>query len=163
TAEPDPDVDARPIGFKSKPGEPERSRPSDLCEDGARTKAYFKRFQVKYKRRRDGGVDIPHSDQRFAGFKKDEMQLDAEVHRKYIFGGHVTPYMRRQVEPDGMEDMYEKVHAAIRTDPTAGKERKRFNLKKLTYEERKARLIEQLNALNACAGADDFDEDEDDE
>ncbi|URD80563.1 60S ribosomal protein [Musa troglodytarum] len=102
-----------------------------------------------------GGVDIPHSDQRFAGFKKDEMQLDAEA--------YFSEYIRRQVEPDGMEDMYEKVHAAIRTDPTAGKERKRFNLKKLTYEERKARLIEQLNALNACAGADDFDEDEDDE
>lgn len=38
----------------------------------------------------------------------------------------------------------------------------RFNLKKLTYEERKARLIERLNALNSAAGAED-EEDEDDE
>jgi hypothetical protein len=42
----------------------------------------------------DGGLDIPHSDKRFAGFKKDEKQLDAEVHRKYIYGGHVADYMR---------------------------------------------------------------------
>ncbi|KAK8913701.1 60S ribosomal protein L5 [Platanthera zijinensis] len=42
----------------------------------------------------DGGLDIPHSDKRFAGFKKDDKQLDAEVHRKYIFGGHVADYMR---------------------------------------------------------------------
>jgi len=42
----------------------------------------------------DGGLDIPHSDKRFAGFKKDEKQLDAEVHRKYIYGGHVAEYMR---------------------------------------------------------------------
>lgn len=42
----------------------------------------------------DGGLDIPHSDKRFAGFKKDEKQLDAEIHRKYIYGGHVADYMR---------------------------------------------------------------------
>lgn len=35
----------------------------------------------------------------------------------------------------------------------------RFNLKKLTYEERKAKLIERLNALNSAAD----DEDDDDE
>jgi len=42
----------------------------------------------------DGGLDIPHSEKRFAGFKKDDKQLDAEVHRKYIFSGHVASYMR---------------------------------------------------------------------
>nr|XP_010927913.1 60S ribosomal protein L5 [Elaeis guineensis] len=135
----------------------------------------------------DGGLDIPHSDKRFAGFKKDEKQLDAEVHRNYILGGHVASYMRtmmedepekyqahfseyikRGIEPDSMEEMYKKVHAAIRADPIAikstkepPKEHKRFNLKKLTYEERKARLIERLNALNASAGTEDDDEDDD--
>lgn len=39
----------------------------------------------------------------------------------------------------------------------------RFNLKKLTYDERRARLIERLNALNAAAGNDEDDDDEDDE
>lgn len=42
----------------------------------------------------DGGIDIPHSEKRFAGFDKDGKQLDAEVHRKYIYGGHVAAYMR---------------------------------------------------------------------
>ncbi|XP_010930276.1 large ribosomal subunit protein uL18 [Elaeis guineensis] len=136
----------------------------------------------------DGGLDIPHSDKRFAGFSKDDKQLDAEVHRKYIFGGHVASYMRmlmedepekyqthfseyikRGIEPDDMEGLYKKVHAAIRADPTMvksakepPKEHKRYNLRKLTYEERKAKLIDRLNALNARA-QDDADEDEDDD
>lgn len=42
----------------------------------------------------DGGLDIPHSDKRFAGFDKEKKELDAEVHRKYIFGGHVSAYMK---------------------------------------------------------------------
>ncbi|KAG5560998.1 hypothetical protein RHGRI_004128 [Rhododendron griersonianum] len=136
----------------------------------------------------DGGLDIPHSEKRFAGFAKDSKQLDADLHRKYLYGGHVAAYMRtlmedepekyqthfseyvkRGIEPDGIEEMYKKVHAAIRADPTQKKsekqppeEHKRYNLKKLTYEERKASLIQRLNALNAAAGADDdADEDED--
>lgn len=39
---------------------------------------------------------------------------------------------------------------------------RRYNLKKLTYDERKASLVQRLNALNSSAGA-DVDEDEDDE
>ncbi|XP_058101894.1 large ribosomal subunit protein uL18-like isoform X2 [Magnolia sinica] len=134
----------------------------------------------------DGGLDIPHSDRRFAGFKKDDKQLDAEVHRKYIFGSHVAAYMRtlmedepekyqshfseyikRGIEPNGIEELYKKVHDAIRADPTPlksekapPKEHKRYNLKKLTYEERKAKLIERLNVLNAAGRDDDDDEDE---
>ncbi|KAJ6846047.1 60S ribosomal protein L5-like [Iris pallida] len=136
----------------------------------------------------DGGLDIPHSDKRFAGFRKDDKQLDAEVHRKYIFGGHVASYMRammedepekyqahfseylkRGIDADNVEELYQKVHAAIRADPSQQKstkeppkEHKRFNLKKLTYEERRAKLIERLNALNSSGGGDD-DEDEDDD
>ncbi|RWR92842.1 60S ribosomal protein L5 [Cinnamomum micranthum f. kanehirae] len=133
----------------------------------------------------DGGLDVPHSDKRFAGYKKEDKQLDADFHRKYIFGGHVADYMRalmedepekyqsqfseyikKGIEADDMEELYKKVHAAIRADPTAKKSEKeppkthkRFNLKKLTYEERKAKLIERLNALNSAAD----DEDDDDE
>ncbi|KAK9226341.1 hypothetical protein WN943_011388 [Citrus x changshan-huyou] len=131
----------------------------------------------------DGGLDIPHSEKRFAGFSKDSKQLDAEVHRKYIYGGHVAAYMRtlmedepekyqshfceyvkRGIEADNLEELYKKVHAAIRADPNQKKsekkppaEHKRYNLKKLTYEERKARLVERLKALNAA------EDDEDDE
>ncbi|XWS47110.1 hypothetical protein CRYUN_Cryun14cG0125400 [Craigia yunnanensis] len=136
----------------------------------------------------DGGVDIPHSDKRFAGFNKDNKQLDPEVHRKYIYGGHVAAYMRtlmedepdkyqshfseyikRSIEPYSIEGMYKKVHAAIRADPEAKKSakeppkgHKRYNLKKLSYEERKAKLIDRLKALNSAAGVDnDYDEDDD--
>lgn len=45
----------------------------------------------------DGGLDVPHSVKRFAGFSKDSKELDADVHRKYIFGGHVAAYMRVNV------------------------------------------------------------------
>ncbi|GFY99461.1 ribosomal protein L5 [Actinidia rufa] len=136
----------------------------------------------------DGGLDIPHSDKRFAGFGKDSKQLDTDVHRKYIYGGHVAAYMgtlmedepekyqthfsryiKKGIEPESIEEVYKKVHAAIRADPSPKKtqkeppkEHKRYNLKKLTYEERKAKLIERLNALNSAAAADE-DEDEEDE
>ncbi|KAK7314635.1 hypothetical protein VNO77_33162 [Canavalia gladiata] len=135
----------------------------------------------------DGGLDIPHSDKRFAGFDKEKKELDADVHRKYIFGGHVAAYMKtliedepekyqshfseyikQGVEADSLEALYKKVHAAIRADPTVKKsekqppkEHKRYNLKKLTYEERKAKLIARLQALNSAAdGADDDEDDE---
>ena len=39
----------------------------------------------------------------------------------------------------------------------------RYNLKKLTYDERKQKLIERLNALNAAAGRNDSDDEEDDD
>ncbi|VAH87328.1 unnamed protein product [Triticum turgidum subsp. durum] len=42
----------------------------------------------------DGGLDLPHSDRRFAGFKKDKKQLGAEIHLKYIYEGHVADYMK---------------------------------------------------------------------
>ncbi|CAN6444087.1 unnamed protein product [Victoria cruziana] len=91
----------------------------------------------------DGGLDIPHSEKRFAGFGKDQKQLDAEVHRKYILGGHVASYMKnlledepekyqsqfseyskRGIEPDAIEGMYKKVHSAIRADPSLVKSEK---------------------------------------
>ncbi|KAM7262569.1 hypothetical protein ACFE04_000252 [Oxalis oulophora] len=129
----------------------------------------------------DGGLDIPHSEKRFAGYTKESKQLDADVHRKYVFGGHVAAYMttlmedepekyqshfseyiKRGITPDTMEELYKKVHANIRADPIgkkvakpAPKERKRFNLKKLTYEERRAKLIERLNSLNDAADEED--------
>ncbi|GMP78831.1 hypothetical protein CsSME_00034622 [Camellia sinensis var. sinensis] len=46
----------------------------------------------------DGGLDIPHSDKRFSGFSRDSKQLDAEVHSKYIYGGHVAAYMKVRVK-----------------------------------------------------------------
>ena len=76
----------------------------------------------------DGGLDIPHSEKRFPGYDAEAKELNADVHRGHIFGGHVADYMRHLIEEDedaykkqfsryikngvtadGMEDMYKKV------------------------------------------------------
>jgi len=88
----------------------------------------------------DGGLNIPHGSRRFPGTTEEkdgkEGKPNAEVHRKYIFGGHVAEYMTRlkegdadaykrqfsrfiaaEVNPDDLEEMYTNAHAAIRADP----------------------------------------------
>merc|ERR1719471_2795266 len=91
----------------------------------------------------DGGVVIPHRDsgKQFPGFfvgDEGEISFDSQVCRKYVFGGHVGDYMRKLEEDnkdkyksqfskyiaenigaDDLEDMYAKVHAAIRANPEA--------------------------------------------
>jgi hypothetical protein len=44
----------------------------------------------------DGGLDIPYSEKRFAGFSKEDKSLNAETHHKYILGGHIADYMKVQ-------------------------------------------------------------------
>merc|ERR1712018_374588 len=113
----------------------------------------------------DGGLDIPHSEKRFPGYDKEEKEYSAEVHRNHIFGQHVAEYMRQLLDKDEdaykrqfsrsikngitadtVEDMYTKAHAAIRKDPERQAKdkkavtKKRFGAKKLTYEERKAKV-----------------------
>jgi len=101
----------------------------------------------------DGGLDIPHNDRRFPGTKKegDEIKADPEVHKKYIFGGHVAGYMKQLAEDDeeafkrqfgtyveagvtadAIEGMYKAAHAAIRKDPNlkrGAKERGAFSVR----------------------------------
>ena len=57
----------------------------------------------------DGGLSIPHSESRFAGFDSEGKKLDAEVLRKYIFGGHVADYMKYLAEEDA--DAYKRQFA----------------------------------------------------
>ncbi|MBA0669239.1 hypothetical protein Goklo_007446 [Gossypium klotzschianum] len=173
--------------YSVEPGESRRPFRSLLDVGLVRTTTGNRVFGV-LKGALDGGIDIPHSEKRFAGFNKDSKQLDPEVHRKYIYGGHVASYMRtlmedepekyqshfseyikRGIEADNLEGVYKKVHAAIRANPEAKKsekpppkEHKRYNLKKLSYEERKAKLIDRLKALNSAAGVDSDEDDEDD-
>lgn len=125
----------------------------------------------------DGGLDVPHSDKRFVGYDAESKELNAEVLREHILGGHVAEYMEslkeedpdkyeRQfaryikagVEPDSLEELYTSVHAAIRANPVlAKKERKapadakRWKAVKLTYEERKDKLKAKLAALTSRA------------
>lgn len=121
----------------------------------------------------DGGLDVPHNEKRFVGYDKDSKELDAEVLQKYILGGHVAEYMTEMqdeepekyrehfaryveegIEADDLEELYPKVHEAIRADPLhTKKERKKPAAKKnwkavkLTYEQKKANLKEKLLAL----------------
>ena len=48
----------------------------------------------------DGGIFIPHSEKRFPGYDTESKQLNAEVLKKYIFGGHVAEYMESLQEED---------------------------------------------------------------
>jgi len=98
----------------------------------------------------DGGLFIPHGDKRFPGTTAEgkEVKGNPEIHRKYIFGGHVAEYMTKLKDDDpesynrqfsrfvkegivgeDLEKMYTDAHAAIREDPTkkrSNKERGSF-------------------------------------
>jgi large subunit ribosomal protein L5e len=84
----------------------------------------------------DGGIFVPHSEKRFPGYDIETKELDADVLRSYIYGGHVAEYMETladddeerftsqfskytedDVEAEGLEDLYTEAHAAIREDP----------------------------------------------
>merc|ERR1712176_481514 len=113
----------------------------------------------------DAGLDIPHSPKRFPGFA--DGQLNADVHKKHIFGGHVAEYMDSLSEEDeekykkhfskfiaagidseNMEEMYSKAHATIRADPTQKAkvektvEKKRWNRARLSAAQRKNRVAQ---------------------
>ena len=113
----------------------------------------------------DGGIEVPHSENRFFGFDTEEKKYDAGAHRDRIFGKHVAEYMqslkeededayKRQfskfiaagISGDKLEEMYKKGHAAIRANPEreAKKEKKvekkRFNAKRFNIVERKNRV-----------------------
>jgi len=85
----------------------------------------------------DGGLFIPHSENRFPGYDREAKSLDSETLRKYIYGGHVADYMRylqeedddkykRQfsqyiaagIGPDDLEEIYKAAHSKIRDDPS---------------------------------------------
>ncbi|KAK6025864.1 ribosomal L18p/L5e family protein [Ostertagia ostertagi] len=119
----------------------------------------------------DGGIDVPHSENRFFGYDAETKKYDAAAHRDRIFGKHVADYMKllkendmeaykRQfsqfiaegIEPDDLEEMYKKAHERIRSQPDhvapAPKkvEKKSYRIHKISLEERKKR-IEEKKAL----------------
>jgi len=114
----------------------------------------------------DGGVEVPHSEKRFPGYDPESKELDASVLRRHILGQHVADYMSLLMEKDEdsfkkqfshyaklgitsgeLEDLYKNAHIKIREDPEAIKkpkkeysQRRRFNAKRLTYDQRKAKI-----------------------
>lgn len=133
----------------------------------------------------DGGLYIPHSESRFPGYDNESEELDAETLRKYIFGGHVAEYMETlqdddeerfrdqfsqytedDIEPAGLEEIYEAAHESIRKepfmkDPEASTKTKeeykqeslKFKNRRLTLEQRRANVQERIAAAKAEAEA----------
>lgn len=120
----------------------------------------------------DGGMNIPHSTRRFPGYDVEGKKYNAEAHRDRIFGKHVADYMSKlqeedpeayerqfsryikaDITPDSLEEMYKKAHAAIRADPehhaTEPREHtpKAERPKRLTLEQRKARVAQLKEAF----------------
>eukprot|EP00835_Amoeboradix_gromovi_P005770 NODE_581_length_6441_cov_0.484390.p3 type:complete len:297 gc:universal NODE_581_length_6441_cov_0.484390:2840-3730(+) len=88
----------------------------------------------------DGGLFVPHSERRFPGFDEESKELETEVLKKYIFGGHIADYMtmlkeedeekykkhfskfvQAKIEPSGLESLYKSTHAKIRANPETPK------------------------------------------
>lgn len=130
----------------------------------ARTSTGAKVFAVM-KGVADGGIYVPHSETRFFGYDPESKEYNAEAHRDRIFGKHVAEYMKqlkdddedaynRQfarfikegITADNLADTYKKAHDAIRANPDRATKpekqvtKKRWNAKKITLQERKARV-----------------------
>jgi len=125
----------------------------------------------------DGGIFIPHSHKRFPGYDPETKQLEAEVLKNYIFGGHVADYMKSLEEEDDerfkkqfasyladgvgsddMEEIYANAHAAIREDPTFKPTAKtkdwkaeslKYKVKKLTLAERRERITTKIEKFKS--------------
>jgi len=122
----------------------------------------------------DGGLLIPHNEKRFPGFDRESKELDAEVHKEHIMGEHVAEYMRlleeenpgkyeqqfaryikAGVNADGLGEMYEKIHAAIRAKPVVEKKKKtvtkekRHLRRKMTYSQRQDRVAQKKKSYFA--------------
>lgn len=128
----------------------------------------------------DGGILIPHSENRFPGYDMETKELDTDVLRKYIYGGHVAEYMETladddeeryksqfqgliddEIEAEGLEELYQEAHKAIREDPFkkvegAGekkskeeykKESLKYKVKKLTKEEKMEKVKAKIAEL----------------
>jgi large subunit ribosomal protein L5e len=142
----------------------------------ARTSTGAKVFAV-LKGAVDGGLEIPHKPKRFAGYNNETRKFDPKVLRKYIFGIHVAEYMKKlqaedpekyqaqfsdyiknSINPDDIEKIWAKCHAAIRKDPTHIPSKKpekpvhkKYHQKKKNLKQRNDRL-KQLKANAAKAG-----------
>merc|ERR1719199_1940617 len=136
----------------------------------------------------DGGLNIPHNEKRFPGYDRDGKEYDAETHKKYIFGGHVAEYMElleeedperyqsqfskyieKELEGDGLEEMYIECHKKIRADPEYTCTNKQDSYEpvnpqpKRSYEQRKAAVKAKKDAMRMALEADDDDDDDDDD
>jgi large subunit ribosomal protein L5e len=130
----------------------------------ARTSTGAKVFAVM-KGVADGGIYVPHSETRFFGYDPESKEYNAEAHRDRIFGKHVADYMtdlkdkdedaynrqfarliKEGITAENLSAVYKKAHDSIRANPERPTKpekkvtKKRWNAKKITLQERKARV-----------------------
>ncbi|KAL6944977.1 60S ribosomal protein L5 [Hanseniaspora vineae] len=108
----------------------------------------------------DGGLYVPHSENRFPGWDFESEEIDPELLRKYIFGGHVAEYMEEladddeerfrtlfksyladDIDADAVEDIYLEAHEAIREDPSFKPTEKKFTKEQYAAESKKYRQV----------------------
>jgi large subunit ribosomal protein L5e len=122
----------------------------------------------------DGGILVPHSENRFPGFDMESKELDSETLRKYIFAGHVAEYMETladddeeryksqfqgyiddEIEADGLEELYQDIHKQIREDPfkkvegAEKKDKEEYKKESLKYKGRKLTKEEKIERVKA--------------
>jgi len=123
----------------------------------------------------DGGIYVPHSENRFPGYDIESKELDSDTLRKYIYGGHVAEYMETladddeeryksqfqgyiddEIEADGLEELYQEAHKQIREDPfnkvdEAAEKKSKDEYKKeaLKYKGRKLTKEEKTERIKA--------------
>lgn len=144
---------------------------------GIRNTAVGARIFGALKGASDGGLDIPHNNKRFPGYSRDTKTFDADTHKGRIFGEHVAEYMREMEEDDeenfkkhfakyleldltadDLEELYEKVHASIREDPTSAAatpytpDKSFHKLRKKSGDQRKADAAAKKAAIRASLG-----------
>jgi len=112
----------------------------------------------------DGGIFIPHSENRFPGYDMESKELDSDTLRKYLVAGHVAEYMETladddeeryksqfqgyiddEIEADGLEELYLEAHKQIREDPfkkvdDAGEKKTKEEYKKESLKYKVAKL-----------------------
>jgi len=139
----------------------------------------------------DGGLFIPHSEKRFPGYDAESKALDAEVFKKYIYGGHVAEYMESLEEEDDerfkkqfstyladgvssedIEEIYTNAYATIRDNPKFEPTEKskdwkaeshKHKVPRRTLDERKQAIQDKIAAFKAGGGAGGGGDDDDDE
>jgi len=129
----------------------------------------------------DGGLFIPHSENRFPGYNAEGKSLDAEVLRNYIYGGHVADYMRHLEEDDdekykkqfakyieagvtadGLEEVYRNAHEKIRAEPVhvptvkkapaAGEKIKKWKKQRMSTKHRMDRIRQKKESFKRAHG-----------
>jgi large subunit ribosomal protein L5e len=121
----------------------------------------------------DGGLEIPHSENRFRGYDASAKKYDPAAARGYILGAHVSEYMAAMKEDDegkykthfsqylkhginesNLEAKIVAAHKAIRANPAhvtkksakAG-EKKRHSRQKMSLAQRKDRVRQKLASM----------------